>query len=313
MQSLTSSGAQVPRGLAQASIGIVPVLWNNSDLSLIGTPTQVVVDEVARLSYAGIQLASSGEARGAALRDICRAAGVRVAEHYAALACGEDGPSDAALASCRRALSELVDADGEVLVLACAFDPVRVVCAARADGPATPRLRTDGWKRLSQAVDLLAREAGDAGKRLSFHNHAGTFVETPGELEQLAAMTDARTVGLCLDVGHYVLAGGDPVAALRGFGDRVDHIHLKDVSAEVRAGMRDGSVAGFMAGLRKQVFTELGSGMLDLEGVLRVLAARDYSGWLMVEQDTTARTPAESAAISRAALAVALAHVAVAG
>ena len=151
-------------------------------------------------------------------------------------------------------------------------------------------------------VDLLARETLARGKRLSFHNHVGTFVETAEELDHLAALTDERVVGLCLDVGHYTLAGGDPTAALRTFGSRIDHVHLKDVSSQVRQGMRDGSIDGFIAGLRARVFTELGGGVLDLEGVLRLLAARGYGGWLMVEQDTTWRSPAESAAISHAAL-----------
>jgi inosose dehydratase len=193
-------------------------------------------------------------------------------------------------------------------VLACALAPERTQYAARVNA-STPHLSSDGWKRLARAVQLLAQEAKGRGKRLSFHNHVGTFVETVHELDRLAASTDPALVGICLDVGHYALAGGDPTAALRTFGSRVDHVHLKDVSADVRQGMRYGSVPGFIAGLRARVFTELGTGVLDLERVLRLLAVRGYRGWLMVEQDTTWRRPAESAAISHAMLIRTLAQL----
>ena len=46
--------------------------------------------------------------------------------------------------------------------------------------------------------------------------------------------------------------------------------------------------------------------MVDLDGVLAVAAARDYDGWLMVEQDSTWGPPSESAAIGRRVLAAAL-------
>ena len=46
--------------------------------------------------------------------------------------------------------------------------------------------------------------------------------------------------------------------------------------------------------------------MLDLDGVLSVLAARDYDGWLMVEQDRSVGPPSEAAAIGRRVLASAL-------
>ena len=84
------------------------------------------------------------------------------------------------------------------------------------------------------------------------------------------------------------------------------HVHLKDVDPEVLAGMRGGTVAGFAAGLRQRLFTELGAGVLDLDGILAVLAERRYDGWLMIEQDSSWPPPAESAAIGRRVLAAAL-------
>jgi inosose dehydratase len=110
-------------------------------------------------------------------------------------------------------------------------------------------------------------------------------------------------------VGHYTVGGGDPVAALRRFGERVRHVHLKDVDPVVLAGLRSATVVGFGAGIRQRLFTELGAGVLDLDAILGVLAERRYDGWLMVEQDSGWPPPAESAAIGRRVLAAALRRV----
>ena len=58
--------------------------------------------------------------------------------------------------------------------------------------------------------------------------------------------------------------------------------------------------------LRARVFTELGAGVLDVVGVIRELAALDYGGWVMCEQDATRRPPSESATISQAVLRYAI-------
>jgi len=145
-----------------------------------------------------------------------------------------------------------------------------------------------------------------AGARFAFHPHAGTFVETPAEVDRLVASTDPETVGICLDVGHYTVGGGNPVEALQTLGERVRHVHLKDVDPSVHAQLRAGALDGFDAATRLRVFTELGSGSLDLMGILRVLEAREYAGWLMVEQDSSWPPPSEAAAIGRRVLAHAL-------
>jgi inosose dehydratase len=139
-----------------------------------------------------------------------------------------------------------------------------------------------------------------------YHPHTGSFVETPAEVDWLMQSTDADFVGLCLDVGHYIVGGGDPVQAIRQYGRRVRHVHMKDVDADVLQRLRDGSIPGFLDALRARIFTELGSGVLDVLGVLRELSRLDYQGWIMCEQDTTWRPPAESAAISRAVLGYAI-------
>jgi len=305
--------ARVPgrRPLAGATLGINQILWANDDLPELAPPIEplTILDEMARLGYKGSQLGRTFP-RGDALRQALRERGLRIAEVYASLECTTDGPVPGALERGRARLAELHAVDGDVLVAALSLSPDRVGRGGRADGADVPRLSDQGLDRLARLLEKLAAEAQAVGRRLAFHHHVGTYVETPDELERLMAVADPGLVGLCLDTGHWLLGGGDPVAALKGYGERVSHVHLKDVDSAVAARMRTGEIPGFLDGLRERVFTEIGSGTLDVAGVLDALAARDYRGWMIVEQDTTWRPPSESAAISQAIVTYALRELA---
>jgi inosose dehydratase len=297
--------------LPDASIGTVPILWNNIDVEELryGTDAATILDEIRRVGYEGTQL-GLGFPAGATLRSMLADRGLRLAEVYAALPCTVDGPAEDALALGRERLRLLREGGGEVLCVALDGSPDRDATAGRASDPSTPVLTDAGWDRLAHVLRTLAAETVAGGHRFAFHPHTGTYVETPAEVERLVAVTDAAVVGLCLDVGHYLVGGGDPVAALDRYGTRVVHVHLKDVDPHVLARLRAGEVPGFAAAVRERLFTELGAGALDLAGVLRSLAMRRYNGWLMVEQDSSWGPPAEAAAIGRRVLAATLRMIA---
>jgi inosose dehydratase len=300
---LRGAGDALPR----ASIGTVPILWNNVDLVelRLGTDAMTILDEIARTGYEGTQL-GIGFPEGQALRDALAERGLRLAEVYLSIPATVDGPTSDAMEIGRERLRLLREGGGEVLVMALDVSPGREERAGRASEPGTPVLTDAGWDALLEVVNALANDVVAAGHRASFHPHGGTFVETPDEVERLVAGLDPRSVGICLDVGHYLVGGGDPVAAMRALGERVTHIHLKDVDPDVLAALRGGEIAGFGAAIRARLFTELGAGALDLDGVLAVAAERDYAGWLMVEQDSGWGPPSECAAIGRRVLASAL-------
>ncbi len=296
--------------LARAPIGTVPILWNNVDIAelRLGTDAETILDDIARTGYDGCQL-GLGFPEGDALRRGLAVRGLRLAEVYASIPATVDGPTAIAGADVRERLRLLAAGGGEVLCIAFDVSPDRAHWAGRAADPATPRLTDDGWDRTVELLRMISMETRAAGARIAFHPHSGTYVETPDEVARLAASIDAVTLPFCLDVGHFLVGGGDPVAALRTYGERVTHVHLKDVDPEVLDGLRRGTVAGFGAAIGDRLFTELGSGVLDLDGCLAVLAERNYRGWLMIEQDSGWPPPAESAAIGRRVLGAALRRI----
>lgn len=287
--------------LSAAPIGVVPIVWNNADLPEL-TPlvsAEELFDEVGRLGFDGLQL-GVGFPAGGTLRDALAAHRLRLAEAYVELPCQRDGPTEAALEIGRRRLAELHAAEGEVLVVALNRAPERNAWAGRA-GEA-PRLTDEGWRSLAATLEKLASESLALGHPLAFHNHAGSYVEDAEEIDRLAGSTDPALVALCLDVGHALVGGADPVAIIGHQRRRIVHVHLKDVAGDALEALRGGRLTGFEAALRARIFTPLGSGILDLPAVLAALAALQYEGWLMVEQDTSWEPASEAAAIGRRVL-----------
>lgn len=291
-------------------VGCVPILWNNADVAelRLGTPAGTILDEIARLGYEGCQH-GIGFPQGDALKAELGRRGLRLAEVYAELPATTDGPTEEALEVGRDRLRLLDEAAGDVLCVALERSPDRARSAGRQVTAGAPGLSSDGWRRLGHLLDTLAAEARDLDRIVAFHPHAGTFVETPAEAERLLGETTAELVRLCLDTGHWLVGGGDPVAAIRTWRDRLGQVHLKDVDPAVLDGLRAGRVADFDEAIRQRLFTELGNGVLDLAGCLRALADARYGGWLMVEQDSSWGPPAEAAAIGRRVLAATMRQV----
>jgi inosose dehydratase len=287
--------------LLDAPVGCVPIVWNNADLHDLApeTPAAIVLDEIARLGFAGTQH-GRGLPEGDVLRSELASRGLRFAELYSSLPAGPDGLDASAADLARRDLGRLVAGGGEVLVVAMDAGGARDPWAGRvADG--APRWADAAFDALAELLAELAASAPD-GVKVAYHPHLATWIESPDEVAALADRLPATGGGLCLDVGHFLAAGGDPVEAIGRFGSLVTHAHLKDVDPAVLARMRAGDVAGLSDAVRNRIFTELGHGALDLDGVLRALDRIGYSGWLMVEQDSTWLRPSEAAAIGRRVL-----------
>jgi inosose dehydratase len=138
--------------------------------------------------------------------------------------------------------------------------------------------------RFSHLVAQLAAVAEiveDHGLTFALHPHAGTLVETAADVERLLGATD---VGWCLDTGHLLIGGTDPVAFARRHGDRVVHVHLKDVDAGVAARYRAGELT-LVGATQAGLFRPLGQGDASIAEVLAELDAHGYERWLVLEQD----------------------------
>ena len=134
--------------------------------------------------------------------------------------------------------------------------------------------------------------------KVVLHNHVGTYVETANETIRLLEETDPAKVGWCFDVGHLAYGGGDNLEMLARYGDRVGHVHIKDVDGAVLARARAEGWS-FADALRNYIFTTLGQGIARVPDMVEALLARGYDGYFVIEQDTQPMPPGEAAKANR--------------
>ncbi len=148
----------------------------------------------------------------------------------------------------------------------------------------------DAWKRLFDSLKMVEEICGRHGIAVSMHHHYGTVIESD---DQLKRFLEGSEMGLCLDTGHLVLGGSDPVEVAEIAGPRVNHVHLKDVDLGV-AGRLAARELSFKEAAQKNAFRPLGEGDVDLGAVLGRLGDAGYSGWYVLEQDSVVeREPPE--------------------
>jgi inosose dehydratase len=157
------------------------------------------------------------------------------------------------------------------------------------------------WDAFAERAGRVASAVGDAaGIRTVFHHHCAGYVETPREIDALMSRTSPDLLGLCLDTGHLMYGGGNPVDVIAKYRDRIWHVHFKDCDSEL---VRQARAEGwdYHTAVRRGIFCELGKGMVPFVNVLDALRVEYYAGWIVVEQDVLPGlgTPSASARRNR--------------
>jgi inosose dehydratase len=172
------------------------------------------------------------------------------------------------------ALDALVACRASVLVLA---------AATGTDGyDSRPTLDDNQWATLLDNLDLLAAAAAERGVLAVLHPHVGTMVETREDVERVL---NGSEIQLCLDTGHLLIGGTDPLQLAREVPDRIAHTHLKDVDATMAARVQSGELT-YTDAVRQGMYTPLGSGDVDIAGIVKALRSSGFDGWFVMEQDT---------------------------
>ena len=286
-------------------VATAPVSWGI--LEFVGQSSQQswesVLDEMAAAGYTGTELGPYGylPTEPGALRSALAARGLQLLSAFVPVRLVEESSHAAGLETARQVGGLLAACGCRHLVLSDdnAANPIRLQHAGRitaADG-----LSETGWHTLAAGVNRIARRLqAEFGLQTVFHHHCAGFVELPAEVDRLFELTDAQTVGLCLDTGHYVYGGGDPVACIHRHGSRVRYLHFKDVDPAVMTRARAEGWDYFQA-VTAGLFCELGQGCVNFAGVIAAMDELNYDGWVVVEQDIIAGrgTPLESARRNR--------------
>jgi inosose dehydratase len=276
-----------PTGAIELAGG--PVSWG---VDFAGDPDNPPYDEVlAGIAAAGLRWTELGPVGYLPpQRGVLQIHGLRSAGGFVFEPLHEAVARPAVLRAARRALDAIVATGGRLLVVIDRPGEARAATAGRSG--AAERLDALRWRGLASMAREIAELAAQRGVRAVFHPHAGSYVEFEDELERLLAAVPPDAIGLCLDTGHALYAGADPVALVARHAERLEHLHLKDVSEPRLAAARTCRL-DFWTAIAQGTFCPVGEGMLDLDGLREALAAAGYTGLATVEQDRRPGSPGE--------------------
>lgn len=106
--------------------------------------------------------------------------------------------------------------------------------------------------------------------KLAIHNHGPEDKQWPSPFDVLDAVKNMdQRIGCCIDVGHTMRTGTDPVTAIKKVGSRVYDIHMKDLA---ESKVKESQVA-------------VGDGLMPVPQIFRALIGIGYKGNVDLEYE----------------------------
>ena len=155
-------------------------------------------------------------------------------------------------------------------------------------------------------LNRIGEEAAKYGVTMHYHNHFHEWMKLDGGetiWDVLVEHTDPAVVKIQVDTFWAFRGGADPIEVIRALGDRVTLIHQKDFTRgyesqinlfdQVRPGEYiDRSVYDRIE--NPDTFTEPGSGIMDIQGIIDVCNENKNFEYVILEQDHTKLDEIES-------------------
>ena len=263
--------------------GISPLTWTNDDLPVLGgdIPLEQCLSEMRQAGFTGTELGTKYPRQVETLLPLLEKHNLRLASGWFG-ACLLHLSVEDQIEALQSHLYLLKKADCQVMV----FAEVSSTVHSDFSMPLShrPVLNNDAeWKSYAEKLTAVADFLLEHEIVMAYHPHAGTIVETEADIDRLM-MASGSSVGLTLDTGHATLAGDDPAELIHRYGDRIVHIHLKDVRPDILTQIRTRDLS-FLQSVQGGVFTVPGDGCIDYRAVFSAIKTIDYHGWLLVEAE----------------------------
>ena len=145
----------------------------------------------------------------------------------------------------------------------------------------------EGFNNTIELLNEVGRYSEDHGVQLGIHNEFFCLMNYPQHRRMVEA-TDPRYVHYCIDTAQISLLGEDLCTFYDDYHDRISTFHLKDtadpkVADEVRYAPSNPEIQDD----GHRWFWEPGLGVLDFEGLFKLLKKHHFTGWATVETDGT--------------------------
>lgn len=165
----------------------------------------------------------------------------------------------------------------EALHLADAFDAEYI--SIEPGGP-VPDGKSQQWgmETFTQSLREVIPTAEDLGVDLLVEPEPDLLIETTEQFLEFLDRIDSPAVGCNFDAGHLFCVGEDPTAAVETLGEYAEHYHLEDIPQD-----------------RTHEHTQLGDGVMDIDGFLEAVESSGYDGFVTVELYPYQETAEETA------------------
>jgi inosose dehydratase len=254
-----------------------PISWGVCEVPGWGAelPPDRVLAEMRELGITATEAGPDGYlgTDPADVRALLERHGLKLVGGFLPVVLHEPHEHDATLASAERVATLFAETGGTFLVSAVVSD---------LSWPPRFELSDRQWRSVFEGLARLDDLAAAHGLTHVTHPHWRTLVERPADVWRVLEGSDAL---VCLDTGHLALGGTDPVEVARGAGDRIAHVHLKDVDEALASRTRAGELE-LVPAVQAGLFRPLGDGDAPVGETVRVLEESGYAGWYVLEQDT---------------------------
>jgi inosose dehydratase len=272
----------------QVHFACAPVSWGVEDYygPSWEQPYERILDEMAGCGYEGTELGPFGyfPTDAKILRSQLQSRKLKMLSSFVPVNLADPGAATEAVKHIQE-VGELLSAVGApCIVLADFQSKAREAIAGRVPVDGSASLKAEQWKHVALLGREAERIAQSFGLDVVFHPHVGTYIETPEETERFFDAVSTSKIGLCLDTGHCLYGGGDPVATAERYASILRYVHIKDIDLAVLKTVRRTRIT-FDGAIEAGVFTQIGEGGIDFHSFFRTLDRNGYQGWCVVEQD----------------------------
>jgi inosose dehydratase len=273
-------------------IGISPIAWQNDDLPDITKDytMEQALRESREIGYTGVERGQRMPHDTEGLRQYLEANDIALCGGW----CSGNSLVNDFAAECdatRQQVAQFIALDAPCIVYAECSNTVQGLQNVPVNN--RPKLSRDDIMDYGKKISELAKWMADQGMPMAYHHHMGSIIESEDDVNWLMDGS-SHEVNLCFDTGHLLFGGGNVMATLDRWGDRVHHVHYKDIRPHIVKDVRDNNLS-FLDAVIAGAFTVPGDGCIDFQEVTHKLKAMDYSGWIVVEaeQDPAKAPPYE--------------------
>ncbi len=273
-------------------VGISPIAWQNDDLPDITSEftMEQALKEAREIGYTGVE-------RGQRMPQDTESLRVYLDRYQLALCGGWCSGNllvndiETEKAAIKQQVEQFIALGAPCIVYAECSNTVQGQLGTPVNN--RPRLSSDEIKSYGKKLSEIAKWTTDLGMPLAYHHHMGSIIEAEAEVDALMEGSSDQ-VTLCFDSGHLLFGGGDVMATLNRWANRVHHVHFKDIRPDIVADVREND-RSFLDAVIAGAFTVPGDGCIDFQAIANVLKGMNYEGWIVVEaeQDPAKAPPFE--------------------